>query len=94
MNELMIGVEGTSQNTRTPEHQKYNIRSFKFDEYIFDTTQDVLHKNFGFYLRLFMTKVKTQLNSKFETRKALTTFFSENSVKAAVYIVIGIVSVF
>ena len=79
---------------RTPEHQKYNIRSFIFDEHIFDTTQDVLHKNFGFYLRLFMTKVKTQLNSKYETRKALTTFFNENLVKAAVYIVIGIVSVF
>ena len=79
---------------RTPEHQKYNIWSFKFDEYIFDTTQDVLHKNFGFYLRLFMRRVKTQLNSKYETRKALTTFLSENSVKAVVYIVIGIVSVF
>ena len=79
---------------RTPEHQKYNIRSFKFDEYIFDTKQDVLHKNFGFYLRLFMRRIKMQLNSKFETRKALTTFLSENSVKAVVYIVIGIVAVF
>ena len=47
-----------------------------------------LHKNFGFYLRLFMTRVKTQLNSKYEISKALSTFFIENSVKAAVYIVI------
>ena len=41
-----------------------------------------------------MRKIKMQLNSKFETRKALTTFLSENLVKAVVYIVIGIVSVF
>ena len=47
-----------------------------------------LHQNFGFYLRLFMTRVKTQLNSKYEISKALSTFFIENSVKVAVYIVI------